>query len=106
MRASRYRSFVGGVNPEDNDHGIINQIVALTATSQWTPKAVTSYARMFADSVAVHAATARRVAFKLARHFIADDPPPDAVAKLARVFPETEGDLRQVSLALIDLPEV
>lgn len=59
LLAGRYRSFVCGVNTEDNDHGIINQVVAMTATSQWTPKAVTSYARMFAESVAIHAATDR-----------------------------------------------
>ena len=63
-------------------------------------------ARAMLDRLAGHEATAGRVAYKLARHFIADDPPPDAVAKLARVFRATEGDLRQVSLALIDLPEV
>ncbi len=54
--AGRYRSFVCGVNMEENDHGIINQVVSLTTTSQWTPKSVTSYARMFAESVHVHAA--------------------------------------------------
>ena len=57
--AGRYRSFVCGVNTEDNDHGIINQVVSLTTTSQWTPKAVTSYARMFSESASVHAATDR-----------------------------------------------
>jgi hypothetical protein len=57
--AGRYRSFVCGVNTVDNDHGIINQVVALTTTSQWTPKSVTSYARMFSESVAIHAATDR-----------------------------------------------
>ena len=54
--AGRYRSFVCGVNTDDNDHGIINQVVALTTTSQWTPKSVTSYSRMFSESAAVHAA--------------------------------------------------
>ncbi len=53
--AGRYRSFVCGVNTEDNDHGLINQVVSLTTTSQWTPKAVTSYARMFSESVSIHA---------------------------------------------------
>ncbi len=56
LLAGRYRSFVCGVNTEDNDHGIINQVVSLTTTSQWTPKSVTSYARMFSESVAIHAA--------------------------------------------------
>lgn len=62
-------------------------------------------ARAVLDRLAVHEATARRVADKLVGHFIADDPPPAAVAKLARVYLDTEGDLREVSLALIDLPE-
>ncbi len=59
LLASRYRSLVCGVNTEDNEHGIITQVVSLTATSQWTPKALTSYARMFSESVSVHAATDR-----------------------------------------------
>lgn len=57
--AGRYRAFVCGVNTEDNEHGIITQAVSLTTTSQWTPKSVTSYARMFSESVSVHAATDR-----------------------------------------------
>ena len=59
LLAVRYRSFVCGVNTEDNDHGIINQVVALTTTSQWRPKSVTSYAKMFSGSVADHAAADR-----------------------------------------------
>ena len=59
LLASRYRAFVCGVNTENNDHGIINQVVALTTTSQWTPKSVTSYSKMFAESASVHAATDR-----------------------------------------------
>lgn len=54
----------------------------------------------------VHPATAHHVATKLARHFIADDPPPTAVAKLERVFNETGGDLPSLHRALVDLPEV
>ncbi|MBL9002288.1 MAG: hypothetical protein JNK25_14245 [Phycisphaerae bacterium] len=52
----RYRTVICGVNDADNSHGIIAQLVELMHTSQWTPKTVTSYARMFQDSVAVHAA--------------------------------------------------
>ena len=59
LLADRYRAFVCGVNTEDNDHGIVSQVVALTATSQWTPKAVTSFARMFSESVSIHAAADR-----------------------------------------------
>ena len=52
----RYRTVVCGVNEEDNAHGIVAQIVHLVTTSQWSERSVTSYARMFSDSVSVHAA--------------------------------------------------
>jgi len=52
----RYRSVICAVNDEDNAHGIIAQLVNLVATSQWSVPSVTSYARMFKDSVSVHAA--------------------------------------------------
>jgi len=52
----RYRTVVCGVNDEDNSHGIIAHLVGLITTSQWNEPAVTSYARMFHESVAVHAA--------------------------------------------------
>ena len=51
-----------------------------------------------------HLATARHIATKLARHFIADDPPAEAVARLARVFRDSDGDLKAVSNALVDEP--
>jgi uncharacterized protein (DUF1800 family) len=43
--------------------------------------------------LARHPATARHVAVKLARHFIADDPPPALVARLTERFLQTDGDL-------------
>lgn len=46
--------------------------------------------------------TARFVAIKLARHFVADDPPPALVARLADVFGKTDGDLKAVSIALVE----
>ncbi len=52
----RYRSVVCGVNDADNSHGVIAQLVSLVPTSQWSARAVTSFARMFQESVAVHAA--------------------------------------------------
>jgi uncharacterized protein (DUF1800 family) len=51
-----------------------------------------------------HPSTATHVARKLAVHFIADDPPADAVERLAKVFRDTEGDLRAVSAALVREP--
>jgi uncharacterized protein (DUF1800 family) len=55
--------------------------------------------------LARHPATAKHIAAKLARHFVADDPPPALVARLAQRFEETEGDLWEVSKALVTAPE-
>lgn len=52
----RYRAIVCGVNDTDNASGIVSQIVRLVKTSQWGTQAVTSYARMFQESVSIHAA--------------------------------------------------
>ena len=52
-----------------------------------------------------HPSTARFVARKLVMHFVADDPPEAAVARVADTFAKTDGDLRAVSRALVELPE-
>ncbi len=51
--------------------------------------------------LAHHPSTARRVAAQLARHFIADTPPVDAVERIARAFRDTSGDLRAVAVAVV-----
>jgi uncharacterized protein (DUF1800 family) len=58
------------------------------------------------DDLASRPATARHIATKLARHFVADDPPASAVDALAETFQKTGGDLRAVSLRLVDLPQI
>jgi uncharacterized protein (DUF1800 family) len=55
--------------------------------------------------LARHPATARHVATKLARHFVADEPPPALVDRLAARFLDTEGDLKEVARALVAAPE-
>jgi uncharacterized protein (DUF1800 family) len=55
--------------------------------------------------LARHPATARHIATKLARHFIADRPPPAAVDRLARVFHDSDGDLAELTRAVIALAE-
>jgi uncharacterized protein (DUF1800 family) len=52
-----------------------------------------------------HPTTALHVATKLARHFVADDPPPALVETLRQKFAETDGDLWEVSKALVRAPE-
>jgi uncharacterized protein (DUF1800 family) len=49
--------------------------------------------------------TARFIATKLVRHFVADDPPAAAVVRVARAFHKTGGALPQVYAALIETPE-
>lgn len=55
----RYRAVICGVNDTDNANGVIAQIVSLLTTSQWSSNSVTSYARMFQESLQVHAANDR-----------------------------------------------
>ncbi len=57
------------------------------------------------EDLAVHPATARHIATKLARHFVSDDPPPALVARLAAAFSASRGDLPTLYAALIDAPE-
>jgi uncharacterized protein (DUF1800 family) len=52
-----------------------------------------------------HPATAKHVATKMARHFIADEPPPALVDRLTQRFLDTDGDLREVTKALVEAPE-
>jgi uncharacterized protein (DUF1800 family) len=52
-----------------------------------------------------HASTANHLATKLVRHFVADEPPAAAVEKIAKVFRESEGDLKEVARALVQLSE-
>jgi len=51
-----------------------------------------------------HPACHTFLATKLVRHFVADEPPPDAVAAIAGVLRDTHGDLGAASQALVDLP--
>ncbi len=51
-----------------------------------------------------HPATYRRIAAKLARHFVADNPPPETVRRIAAVLHDSGGDLHAAALGLLDLP--
>ena len=57
------------------------------------------------DVLARHPSTAKHIAFKLARRFVADDPTPALVGRLSQRFLDTDGDLRAVMQALVDSPE-
>ena len=55
--------------------------------------------------IARHPSTAKFIATKFARHFVADDPPPALAARLQDVFTRTDGDLRALATLLVDSSE-
>jgi uncharacterized protein (DUF1800 family) len=55
--------------------------------------------------LARHPATATHIASKLARHFVADEPPPALTTKLERAFKDSDGDLKEVAKALVNADE-
>ena len=94
------------------DHG--GEFVFIKRAHEPGPKTVigkeyddtgTGQGRAVLADLARHPATAKHVATKLARHFIADDPPPALVELLTQRFLDTDGDLKEVAKALIASPE-
>jgi uncharacterized protein (DUF1800 family) len=80
------------------------------------PGAQTVMAKVYADEgteqgravlrdLAAHPATATHLATKLARHFIADTPPPALIEQMAKVFLETGGDLKEVAKTMVASPD-
>jgi uncharacterized protein (DUF1800 family) len=57
------------------------------------------------EDIARHPSTAKFIATKFARHFVADDPPQALVARLQQVFRESDGDLKALATALVDSDE-
>jgi len=55
--------------------------------------------------IARHPSTAKFIATKFARHFVADDPPQALVAQLQEVFRKSDGDLKALTVALVDSDE-
>jgi uncharacterized protein (DUF1800 family) len=57
------------------------------------------------EIVTRHPATARFIATKLVRRFIADDPPPALVDRVAATFRTSDGDVRQMLRTIFTAPE-
>lgn len=57
------------------------------------------------DILAHHPATAHFISLKLARRFVADDPPPSLVNRMAETFRVSDGDLRAVVSVMVQSPE-
>jgi uncharacterized protein (DUF1800 family) len=96
----------------DPDHG--DEFMFLSRAHEPGPQTVIG--REYPDSgvkqgqavltdLARHPATARHVATKLARHFVADEPPAVLVDRLESRFRDTDGDLKELARALVAAPE-
>ena len=57
------------------------------------------------DILANHPATARFISKKLAQRFVADDPPPQLVERMAKTFRDTRGDIREVMKTMLTSKE-
>jgi uncharacterized protein (DUF1800 family) len=55
--------------------------------------------------LATHPSTARFISYKLARHFVADEPPKALVDRAAQTFRKTDGDIRAVVREIVTSPE-
>lgn len=57
------------------------------------------------DKLARHPATAQHISYKLAQHFVADEPPQRLVQQLSETFLSTDGDIRRVLSDLFESRE-
>ena len=87
-------------NPDHGGEFMFNQRMhepgAQTVIGRSYPQQGFAQGRAVLEDIAHHPATAKHIATKLARHFIADNPLPALVARLTQRFIDTRGDLMQV----------
>ena len=86
-------------NPRLHEPGpqrVLDKIYADTGVEQ---------GRAVLADLARHPAVATHVATKLARHFVADAPPPDLVERLAKAFRDSDGNLKRIAEALVTADE-
>ena len=91
----------GGVPGEFCFRANIHEPGSQTVLGRRYPQAGIGQGQSVLADLAHSAATARHLATQLARHFIADEPPPAAVNTLAQAFLRSGGDLPAVYRALI-----
>jgi len=60
---------------------------------------------MVLDILAMNSATAHHIALEMCQRFVSDNPPEALVDRVAGVFTETGGDLREVTQAILTSPE-
>src|SRR5262249_45439139 len=74
----------------------MHQPGAQTVIGTSYPDSGMTQGRAVLAALARHPATAQHVATKLVRHFVADEPPPALVERLAKRFLATQGDLKEM----------
>src|SRR5271154_4581576 len=57
------------------------------------------------DILANHPSTAKFISTKLAQRFVADNPPPELIAHMAKTFQHTHGDIREVMKTMVTSKE-
>ena len=57
------------------------------------------------EILAHHPSTAHFISLKLAKRFVADNPPPSLVNRMAETFMQSDGDIRQVMRTMLTSPE-
>jgi len=57
------------------------------------------------DILTRHPSTARFISTKLAKKFVADDPPPALIEHMTKTFRDTDGDIRAVMAAMLESKE-
>ena len=98
------RPFVGGELGKFAFHDAAHEPGARTILGTRYDQSEVAQPRAVLADLARHPATARHLAFKLARHFVADEPSPDAVEGIAKAFRDSDGDLPAVYRAVLDTP--
>ena len=98
--------------PAEPVHGgefIFNRLLhepgAQTVLGKSYPQPGMAQGRAVLADLARHPATAQHIAEQLASHFVADEPPPTLVAKLAKSFNDSDGDLKEVAKTLVAADE-
>jgi uncharacterized protein (DUF1800 family) len=96
-------------NPEHGGEFVFNKRLhepaRQTVIGKAYPDTGVEQGRAVLADLARHPATAKHVALKLARHFVADQPPDGLVDKLTTTFLETDGDLLEMAKTLVTAPE-
>jgi uncharacterized protein (DUF1800 family) len=100
------------INPEEPEHGgefifvkRLHEPGEQTVLGKRYPDTGVDQGRTVLADLARHPATAQHIAQKLAAHFVADEPPPTLVAKLAKTFTDHDGDLKAVATTLVAADE-